>query len=352
MHQELHIYILTEIRPTFSCYRCALSAAHKEMENKYALCRLLQRGLTLSGVWYNVTALRMDIHHLRVFVTVFRNRSFSRASEELHLTQPTVSDHVKSLEEELYCRLFDRLGRSIAPTKEADILYSHAAEIIEKTDALKELIGQFKKEITGELIVGASTIPGTYVIPRIIAGFKKRYPSVSFQIIESDSKGVIEKVLRHELLLGMVGAKMGHGQLTFTPVMEEELIAVSSPSLIRAHEMSLEELTSFPMILREEGSGTRKEMERILEGRGISMDALKVVGCFGSTDAVKQAVKAGLGVSILSELAVADELKYKSLKKIKVKRVQMKRKFYAVTHRKRTLPFAYSIFMEYLKAHL
>jgi len=294
----------------------------------------------------------MDIHHLRVFATVFRNRSFSKASEELHLTQPTVSDHVKALEEELHCRLFDRLGRSIVPTKEADILYSHAVEIIEKTDALKELIGQFKKEVSGELIIGASTIPGTYVIPHIIAAFKQRYPSVSFQIVESDSKGVIEKVLQHELLMGMVGAKMGHGQLIYTPVMEEELIAVSSPSLIRANEISLEELTRFPMILREEGSGTRKEIERILDGKGISLDALTVVGYFGSTDAVKQAVKAGLGISILSELAVKDEVKYKLLKKIRLKGIQMKRRFYAVTHRKRTLPFAYNIFMEYLKAHL
>jgi len=103
---------------------------------------------------------------------------------------------------------------------------------------------------------------------------------------------------------------MGHGQLTFTPVLEEELIAVSSPSLIKAHEMSLEELTSFPTILREEGSGTRKEIERILEDRGISLDTLNVVGYFGSTDAVKQAVKAGMGISIVSELAVRDELKY------------------------------------------
>jgi len=303
-------------------------------------------------MWYTVAAERMDIHHLRVFATVFRNRSFSRASEELHLTQPTVSDHVKALEDELHCRLFDRLGRSIVPTQEADVLYSHAVEIIEKADALKELIGKVKNEITGELIVGASTIPGTYVIPRIIADFKKRYPTVSFRIVEADSRGIIEKVLRHELLFGMVGAKMGHGQLTFTPMMEEELIAVSSPSLIKTHEMSLEELTSLPMILREEGSGTRKEIERILEGKGISPDALIVVGYFGSTDAIKQAVKAGLGISIISELAVRDELKYKLLKRIRLKGVQMKRKFYAVTHRKRTLPFAYGIFMEYLKAHL
>lgn len=294
----------------------------------------------------------MDIHRLRVFVSVFKHKSFSKASEELHLTQPTISDHIKALEEELNCMLFDRLGRTIIPTKEAGALYNHAMEIIEKVDAVKDAIGQLKKEVSGELFIGASTIPGTYVIPHIISDFTKEYPSVSFQVVESDSRGIVEKVLRHELLLGIVGAKLSNAQLTFTPVMEEELIAVSSPSLIRKNEMSLEELTELPIIIREEGSGTRKEMERILESRDISLDRLKIAGIFGSTDAVKQAVKAGLGTSIISELAVKDELKYKVLKKINVRGMQMKRKFYAVTHKKRTLPLAYSNFLDYLMAHL
>lgn len=294
----------------------------------------------------------MDIHHLKVFVSVFKNRSFSKASEELHLTQPTVSDHIKALEEELNCMLFDRLGRTIIPTKEAGALYNQAMEIIEKVDVVKSAIKELKKEVSGELIIGASTIPGTYLLPRIISDFSKDHPSVSFQVVESDSRGIVEKVLRHELLLGIVGAKLNNAQLTFTPVTEDELIAVSSPSLIRKNEMSLEEFTGLPIVIREEGSGTRKEMERIFESRDISPDRLRIAGLFGSTDAVKQAVKAGLGVTILSELAVTDALKYKALKKIKVRGVQMKRKFYAVTHKKRTLPLAYSHFLDYLRARL
>ncbi|HXX56751.1 MAG TPA: selenium metabolism-associated LysR family transcriptional regulator [Thermodesulfovibrionales bacterium] len=294
----------------------------------------------------------MDIHHLKVFVSVFMNRSFSRASGELNLTQPTVSDHIRALEEELGARLFDRLGRTIIPTKEAEILHSHAVEILERINTLKETFSRFKKEVTGELLIGASTIPGTYVIPLIISDFKKSYPSVSFQIVESDSRGIVEKILRHELLVGIVGAKLSSGQLTFMPVKEEELIVVSSPALLRKNEVSLKELTNVPMVLREEGSGTRREMERILESRGFVLDSTKVAGIFGSTDAVKQAVKAGLGVSVLSELSVADELKHKTLKKIKVTGVQMKRNFYAVTHKRRALPLAYRIFLEYLKAHI
>ena len=291
----------------------------------------------------------MDIHQLKVFSSVFKNRSFSRASEELHLTQPTVSDHVKTLEAELECKLFDRLGRTIIPTKEAEALYGHAVEIIEKTDITKDIIRQFKKELSGELIVGASTIPGTYLMPSLMAAFQKIHPDVSFQIFISDSKEIGEKVLKHELLIGVVGTKFSNGHLHHMPFIEDELIAVSSPSLIKKDVLTLKDLIKFPMVLREEGSGTRKELEKILESKNITLEDIKIAGIFGSTDAIKQAVKAGLGFSVLSRLSVADELKYRLLKEIKLSDVQMKRKFYIVTHKKRSLPFLQSAFLEHMK---
>ncbi len=149
----------------------------------------------------------MDIHQLRVFSSVFKNRSFSKASEELHLTQPTVSDHVKTLEEELECKLFDRLGRTIIPTKEAEVLYSHAVEIIEKINVTKDMLSRLKKEITGELVVGASTIPGTYLMPSLMAAFRKNTRLFLSKIFISDSKEIGEKVSRHELLIGMLVQK-------------------------------------------------------------------------------------------------------------------------------------------------
>jgi DNA-binding transcriptional LysR family regulator len=291
----------------------------------------------------------MDIHHLRVFTSVFKNKSFSKASEELHLTQPTISDHVKTLEEELDCKLFDRLGRTIIPTKEAEVLYTHAMEIIEKANITKDIIGRFKKELTGELIIGASTIPGTYIIPSLMAAFQRKHPSVSFQICISDSKDIGEKVLKHELLLGVIGTKLSNDYIHYMPLIEDELIVVSSPSLIKSNKMAIKELVKFPLILREEGSGTRKEFQKILESRGIVLEDIKIAGIFGSTDAVKQAVKAGLGFSILSKLSVIDELKHNILKEISLTDMQMKRKFYLITHKKRSLPFIYNIFLEYIK---
>lgn len=293
----------------------------------------------------------MDVHQLRVFASVFKNRSFSKASEELYLTQPTVSNHIRTLEEELGCKLFDRLGRTVIPTKEAEILYSHALEIIEKARDIKELIGHMKKEISGELVIGASTIPGTYLLPSIMAGFVEKYPSVSFQILISDSREIVEKVSRHDLLMGIVGARLANSQIAYTPFLEDELIVVSSPSFIKYRQMTLKELMNLPILLREQGSGTRRETEKILEDRGISLDSIKIAGIFGSTDAIKQAVKAGLGISILSRLSVKDELRYAILKEIRLTDTKMKRRFYIVTHKKRTLPEAYNLFLEHIRTY-
>ena len=292
----------------------------------------------------------MDIHQLRVFTSVFKNRSFSKASEALHLTQPTISNHIKALEDEFACKLFDRMGRTIIPTKEAEVLYGKSTEIIEKADALKEALGQLKKETTGKLVIGASTIPGVYLMPRIMTEFQKKYPAISFQILIEDSGGIIESISKHELLLGIVGAKLGNDQIDYTPFVEDELIVVSAPLKTEKSSMTLKELVALPMVFREEGSGTQREVEKFLESKGISFDDMKISGIFGSTDAVKQAVKAGLGVSILSKFSVADELEHKLLEEIKLTDIHMKRNCYIVTHKKRTLPRLYDLFLKHIFA--
>ncbi|HSB51961.1 MAG TPA: selenium metabolism-associated LysR family transcriptional regulator [Dissulfurispiraceae bacterium] len=290
----------------------------------------------------------MDLHQLRVFAAVFRNRSFSRASEQIHLTQPTVSDHIKDLEQELGCKLFDRLGRTILPTREAEVLYEHAEEVFDKVEVMREAVGRVRSEVSGLLIMGASTIPGTYVLPRALADFKSSYPSVSFQIVVDDSKGIVDRVAQHDLLCGIVGSQVTHDDVIYQPLMDDELIAVAAPSFSDAGPMSLGDLIRLPLVLREEGSGTRMEIEHILHDRGLSVDETRIAGIFGSTDAVKQAVKAGFGVSILSRVSVADELAYGALREIPLDGAGMKRKFYVVTHRKRTLPVSYRAFIEHL----
>jgi DNA-binding transcriptional LysR family regulator len=291
----------------------------------------------------------VDLHQLKVFVSVYRNRSFSKASTVLFLTQPTVSDHIRSIEEELQCRLFDRLGRTIIPTGEADVLYSEAVELLEKAEAIKTAISRLKHDIRGEILIGASTIPGTYLMPRIVASFRSEHPSVTFCVPVSDSKDIIDRVGRHEFLVGIVGVNLAHPQIRYSPFMEDQLMAVASPDFAVQDRISKDELPHIPMVLREPGSGTRREVEQILEREGIAADKLAVSGVFGSTDAVREAVREGLGIAILSRLSVKDDLERGALREVALPGIRMKRLFYIITHRKRTLPQLYVAFLDHLR---
>lgn len=290
----------------------------------------------------------MDFHHLRIFASVFRNRSFTKASDEMFVSQPTISEHIKNLEQEFSCKLFDRLGRTIAPTQRAERLYPKVVAIL---DGMERLHEEFKAEegtVRGELVIGASTIPGTYILPRQVGMFRKQYPETSFEIRIHDSRQVIDMVLNHELLCGVVGAKM-EDQLAYVPLVEDELVLVAGPGLAPAPPLSVADLAGLPLIMREAGSGTRDAMLHLLEKAGIHLAALTVVATLGSSSAVKEAAKAGLGVAWLSRLAVRDELARGELVEITVPALSRKRNFYLVYHKKRTLPNHYQVFCDYLQ---
>ena len=291
----------------------------------------------------------MDIHHLRVFAEVYRQRSFSRAAETLLLSQPTISEHIKTLEEELNCRLFDRLGRTIVPTKVADILFPRAVNLIEALEKLHEEVANIQGRITGHIVIGASTIPGTYILPAIAAEFKSREESISFEIIIEDSRKITDMVLHHELLMGVVGARMEPEKLNYTPLVEDELILVSTDRIINSSSITIEELKTIPFVLREEGSGTRKTLEEYLLKRNLSLEDLNIVATLGSTDSVKQALKSSLGASILSRISVREEIERGVLKEVRIRGWRIKRNFSVITHRKRTLPPQYQALFEFMK---
>jgi DNA-binding transcriptional LysR family regulator len=290
----------------------------------------------------------MDIHHLRIFTAVYRHRSFSRASEELHISQPTISEHIKNLEMELDCKLFDRLGRSILPTREADILYPRSLRIVEDLQKITDAVSQDEDAIMGNFTIGASTIPGTYILPDLAARFKRKNPRVSFEIRIEDSKKITDLVVNHELLIGVVGAKMKPDKLIYRPFIEDELILASSEKVIKGDSIHLKNIVDVPFIMREEGSGTRKTMERFLSEKKLDINSLNVTAVLGSTDSVKQALKAGLGVSALSRVAIKDELRRGVLKEIRVKGLKMKRYFFIIRHKKRSLPNPYRAFHDFI----
>lgn len=288
----------------------------------------------------------MDIHQLRVFCAVYRNRSFSLAAVEQKLTQPTVSEHIADLERQLGASLFDRAGRSIHPTPEARILFARANDVIEQMAAIPEAIARSRKDLSGQIVIGASSIPAVYILPAAIATFRKQHAGVSFQVRAGDSREIAELVVSHEMTLGIVGSQIVRGRLHYRPLLEDELVVVV-PSHGWEEFSTLRRLTKQPAVLREEGSGTRREAERILQAAGIDAAQLTVAAVLGSTDAVKQGVKAGIGWSVVSRRAVEEEIAAGTLRVAPVT-ARMRRFFYAVTHTRRSLPAVSQAFVDHL----
>jgi DNA-binding transcriptional LysR family regulator len=290
----------------------------------------------------------MDLHHLRIFTAIYNKRSFSLASRELSISQPTISEHIKNFEAELGASLFDRLPRTIIPTKAADAIYPKAVHILEEAGTIMDAVRSSSERISGMLKVGSSTIPGTYIIPRIAGSFKKKYPDVSFNIFIGSSEYITEKLLNHEIVLGITGSLTERTSLSYIPFASDPLVLAAPPSFIKESSINKDKLASIPLVMREEGSGTRKATAEQLSALGLKVQDLNVVGILGSSSAIKQAVIAGLGASIFSRLSIEKELKDGALKEIKVKGLEMKRNFYAVMHRRRKLSTPYSQFLESL----
>ena len=290
----------------------------------------------------------METRHLEIFTAVYRTRSFTRAAEELYTSQPTISEHMKNLEDRLGCKLFDRLGRSISPTPEADLLYPRAVEILDEMHKLETSLASAAKTVSGELIIGASTIPGEYLLPRLAAQFNATYPELSFEIIIKDSGNIIDDISAHRMYLGVVGTELPSENLEFTPFGSDELVLAAATDAAVSSTVTTKDLVEFDFLIREQGSGTGRTVEQYLNRLGIEQHSLKVRAKLGSSTAIKEAVKSGLGVAFISKTAIRDELSQQTVRLIDIDGLALKRSFHVVTPRKRTLPHRYQMFKDFL----
>lgn len=294
----------------------------------------------------------MDFHQLRIFSEVYRLRSFTRAAETLNISQPTISEHIKNLESELSASLFDRMGRTIIPTATAELLFPRAQQLLDSLNRLHDDLVRARDEVRGTIVLGASTIPGTYIVPARVVEFSRLHPEVTFEVIIEDTAQITRMILDHQLFCGIVGAKTFSEKLGYQSFVRDELLLVGHPKLCRAARISAEQLKRLPFLLREKGSGTRSCMEEHFAGIGIYPGDLTEVAILGSTAAVKEAVRQGLGVSVLSRLAVQEELENGTLKEIGVTGLKMNRDFFLVHHSQRTLPAHYQAFCAHLQSSL
>jgi DNA-binding transcriptional LysR family regulator len=206
----------------------------------------------------------------------------------------------------------------------------------------------YKEEEGGLVEIGGSTIPGQYILPRIIKMFKETYPKIIVYLKVSDTQGVVEGILRGEFDLGVVGAKLKQAELFFEPCCDDEIVLIG-PSYFGRDEIDLENLYELPLIKRESGSGTWKNVLQTLEERGINLSKLNIVGEMGSTEAVKAAVKEGLGLSFVSKRAIELEASLGIIKKVKIRNFQIIRKFYLVYFKNKKFSLATEKFLKFFK---
>jgi DNA-binding transcriptional LysR family regulator len=204
------------------------------------------------------------------------------------------------------------------------------------------------KAVSGRIVVAASTIPSAFILPRLAADFKKIHSKISFEIRTLDSAQVVNSVLNNEILLGFVGAQTDGKKLHFQPFMEDRLVLAASSKRMINRRITPRSLLELPFILREEGSGTRKSMEGFLAEKDIGLDQLNTCAILGSSTAVSEAIKSNLGVSILSSHAIKEGVENGRIQVIDILNLEMKRQFYAVTVKKRSLPHHYHVFLKYL----
>ena len=293
----------------------------------------------------------MDLRQLEIFVKVAEFGSFSKAAEALYLTQPTVSEHIRTLEDEVGVRLLDRLGRGAAITRAGQLLLSYAQRMLALSREARQAMDGFQGRMSGELLIGASTIPGEYVLPAMIGRFKEKYPDISITLLIGDSQTAVDWVAEGRAELGVVGARLSHRGVDYKELMPDEVVVVE-PGTHPWHgrkQIALEELRSEPLLIRERGSGTRAALEGALAEAGMDLGSFRIVGEMGSTQAIKQAVKAGVGVSLVSKRAVEEECKSGLLWCLRVKDLKVTRSFHLATHKERSrspLAEAFRLFLE------
>lgn len=257
----------------------------------------------------------MADRRLQVFYTVARLLSFTKAAETLHMTQPAVTFQVRQLEEYFNTRLFDRTHNRISLTEAGSKVYHYAGGIFELYTEMENTIREMTGEISGSLTMGASTTIAEYMLPALLGDFSRQYPDVSIHLKVSNTDGIVSMVENNTIDLGVVEAPVSNKNLVVDKCRNDRLVAIVPPdhTLASKKAVTIDELLEYPFICREEGSGTREVINEYICHTDDCQQKMSVAMELGSPEAVKGAVEAGMGVSIVSNATIQKELRLGTL---------------------------------------
>lgn len=271
----------------------------------------------------------MNLKQLEAFVKIADSGSFSKAAKDLFLTQPTISAHISSLEKELNSRLFVRNTKEVRLSESGEILYNYAKQMLVIQKRIEEAFATEEEKEQQCITIAASTIPSQYLLPNILVAFSERYPNQQFKIVETDSAKVVEHVMNHTADVGLTGTVLDKKFCKHIPFYEDELVVIT-PNTEKYRELEKTEkdakwIINEKLIMREEGSGTRKEAEKQLKKIGLPVTKLNVIASMENPEAIKKAVSNGMGISIISRLAAEEEVEKGTLLSLPVDTEDAKR---------------------------
>ena len=284
----------------------------------------------------------LDLYKLEVFYWVAELGSFSRAADHLSLRQPT----------KLGSKILNRVGREVVPTPIGRVLFERAKALLAFKRETLATLSQIQGRVEGELLLGGSNIPGEYILPPKIGAFIAKYPEVKPILRIGDSAEIVQAVLDGDVELGFIGFMGKDRRLSFQKLWKDEMVLTvpRNHPLARLKAVELESLREVGFISRENGSGTLRSFRKLLAKKGLDPERLlNVTMQLGSTEAVKQALIAGLGVSILSRTSIQRELRDGLLKTLRIQGLKLERDFYQVFHRQRSLSPVSHAFLQFVK---
>ena len=272
----------------------------------------------------------------------------------MFLSQPTVSIHIKDLEDHFSCRLIDRLSKEALPTKAGHLLYRYAKRMISLLDETESAMAEFNGMIRGSLEIGGSNIPGVFILPSIIGLFTTDFPEVNISLSIADTRRTIDAIISGELELGVVGAVSNHKAISQTQLVDDELCLVvpTGHRWSKKKKVTAKQLSTEPFLMREDGSGTLKTIKDSFSNAGLNINDLKVIARIGSTEAIRQGIKNGMGISILSAIAVSDDVAAGKLKILSISGLNLKRAFYLTHHRHRSPSPLGRAFIDFISANV
>lgn len=255
----------------------------------------------------------MNLKQLEAFVQVAEGGSFSKAAKELFLTQPTISSHISSLERELNARLFVRNTKEVSLSEDGIKLYKYAKQMLDLQREIEVTFGMDEEGESHAVTIAASTIPAQYLLPEVLTRFSERYPQEQIRIQETDSSKVVMQIVDHRVDIGFTGTVLEKKHCKYIPFYKDELVIITPNTskyqeLAQGNKEDISWIKKEHVIMREEGSGTRKEAELQLKGAGVKFAGLDIIASIENQETIKKSVRQGMGISVLSKLATADEV--------------------------------------------